>query len=133
MTYSNGSTVPWNNPQSIGAGTSSVPYGWGVPGFGQQAIPILQQYLQYLDNAGLLPGYIQGSGTYNNYRLDHPGLIGDVMGVPTNLRYGLGGTGDPTTGREEQTPDQWVQGGPLFEWQLRTRRASCPATWGWTP
>jgi hypothetical protein len=113
--------TPWNNARSIGAGTSSVPYGYGVPGFGKSPIRILQQYLQYLGNAGILPGYIPGSGTYNQFPLNQEGLIGQVAGQATNLRYGLGGTGDPTTGREEQTPEEWVKGSPLFEWQLHNQ------------
>jgi hypothetical protein len=62
------------------------------------------------------PGYIPGSGSYNQYRLDQPGLFGTLNGQPVNLRYGLGGTGDPTTGREPQTPEEWVNGDNLFEW-----------------
>ena len=41
----------WNaptNPWSIGAGTSEQGYGWGVPGFGQDPIQILTEYLPYL-------------------------------------------------------------------------------------
>jgi hypothetical protein len=112
--YPNGSTVPWNNPYSIGAGTSSVPYGWGVPGFGQAPIDIIDSYMPYLNNPNISPGYIPGSGTYNQYRLDQPGLFGTVAGQPVNLRYGQGGTGDPTTGREVQTPQEVVQGPKLF-------------------
>jgi hypothetical protein len=105
----------WNaptNPLSIGAGTSEQGYGWGVPGFGQAPIQIQPNYLDYLKTA---PGYIPGSGTYNQWNLSQPGLVGTVGGVPNmNLRYGQGGTGDPTTGREPQTPEEWVQGGKLF-------------------
>lgn len=99
---------------TIGAGTAGIQYGYGVPGFGQDLMQIRPEYLAYLANPNLAPGYIPGSGTYNQYRLDQPGLFGLVNGVPSNLRYGLGGTGDPTTGLEPQTPDEWVQGGPLF-------------------
>jgi hypothetical protein len=117
MTYSNGSTVPWNNPYSIGAGTSSVPYGYGVTGFGQGTVPISQDYLSYLRNAGVAPGYIPGSGTYNQWALNRPGLFGTIAGVASNMQYGSGGAGDPTTGQEAQTPEEWVRGGKLFEWQ----------------
>lgn len=65
-----------------------------------------------------MPGYLPGSMTYNQWRLDRPGLLGTVAGVAnTNMQYGSGGAGDPTTGREAQTPDSWVQGGKLFQWQ----------------
>ena len=43
----------WNaptNPWSIGAGTSEQGYGWGVPGFGQDPIKILTEYLPYLQS-----------------------------------------------------------------------------------
>lgn len=114
MTYSNGSTVPWDNPYSIGAGTASTPYGYGVTGFGQGLIPIIPDYMSYLSNPNVAPGYIPGSGTYNQRPLDTPGLFGMIAGTPSNLAYGSGGVGDPTTGQEQQTPDQWVQGGKLF-------------------
>jgi hypothetical protein len=69
-----------------------------------------------LSDPNISPGYIPGSGTYNQYPLDQPGLFGPIgpNNVVSNTRYGLGGTGDPTTGREVQTPDQWIQGGKLF-------------------
>jgi hypothetical protein len=110
----------WNaptNPWSIGAGTSEQGYGWGVPGFGQDPIQILTAYLPYLQQqaTGQRGGYIPGSGTYNQWNLSQPGLVGTVGGVPNmNLQYGSGSRGDPTTGQEAQTPEQWVQGGPLF-------------------
>jgi hypothetical protein len=129
--YMGGGTVApstWGqaNPQTgqgagwgtIGAGTAGQQYGYGVPGFGQDPIRINDQYLQIFQNPELMkqlmPGYIPGSGTYNQYRLDQGGLIGNIMGVPTNLRYGQGGTGDPTTGLETQTPQQIVNGPKLF-------------------
>ena len=102
---------------SIGAGTAGIPFGWGVPGFGQNPIPIRPEYLT--EQGGLFdprqaPGYIPGSGTFNQFRLDQPGLFGTIPGQTgtVNLRYGLGGTGDPTTGREAQTPMRWVTGNP---------------------
>jgi hypothetical protein len=99
---------------SIGANTAGIPYGWGVPGFGQNPIPIREEYLDNLFNQQQAPGYIGGSGTYNQYRLDQPGLFGTLPGQAgeVNLRYGLGGTGDPTTGHEIQTPERWITGDP---------------------
>lgn len=62
-----------------------------------------------------MPGYLTGSKTYNQWDLSQPGLLGTVAGVPNvNLRYGQGGSGDPTNGTEAQTPQQWVQGPKLF-------------------
>jgi hypothetical protein len=113
----------WNapsNPQSIGANTSEQGYGWGVPGFGQAPIQIAPSYLQYLQGqtTGQVGSYIPGSGTFNGWRLDQPGLVGTVGGVANqNLRYGQGGTGDPTTGREPQTPEEWLNGPKAFTWQ----------------
>jgi hypothetical protein len=114
VTYSNGSTVPWDNPYSIGAGTSSVPYGYGVTGFGQGGIPINPDYMQFLFNPAVAPGYIPGSGTYNQFALDQPWLFGTEYGQPVNYQYGSGGPGDPTTGREVQNPAEWVSGERLF-------------------
>jgi hypothetical protein len=104
-------------PIGPGAGAPARPAaGTALPGGGRQAysnwgkdpVAIRPEYVSQLGNTALLPGYLQGSGEYNQFRLDQPGLIGDVMGVPTNLRYGLGGTGDPTTGREPQTDARWT-------------------------
>lgn len=62
-----------------------------------------------------MPGYRPGAMTYNQWNLADPGLLGTVAGTPNvNLRYGQGGTGDPTNGMERQTPQEWVQGGKLF-------------------
>jgi hypothetical protein len=113
----------WNapsNPWSIGAGTSEQGYGWGVPSFGAQPIQIDPSYLTYLQGqtTGQVGGYIPGSGTFNQWDLSKPGLVGTVGGVPDqNLRYGQGGTGDPTTGREPQTPDEWLNGPKAFSWE----------------
>jgi murein DD-endopeptidase MepM/ murein hydrolase activator NlpD len=101
------------------AGTTGVASGQGLiqhPGTPGRTVNILEENMRHLSNPDLAPGYIPGSGTYNQYRLDQPGLFGPVgpNNVVSNLRYGLGGTGDPTTGKEVQTPDQWVQGGKLF-------------------
>ena len=99
---------------TIGAGTAGVPFGWGVPGFGQNPIPIREEYLDNLFDPKQAPGYLGGSGTYNQYRLDQPGLFGALPGQQgeVNLRHGLGGTGDPTTGHEIQTPERWITGNP---------------------
>src|SRR5215213_5712039 len=113
----------WNgptNPQSIGAGTSEQGYGWGVPSFGAQPIQIDPSYLQYLQGqtTGQVGGYIPGSGSFNGWNLSQPGLVGTVGGVANqNLRYGQGGTGDPTTGREPQTPQEWLNGPKAFTWE----------------
>lgn len=80
----------------------------------------LPQNLSVLTNptqqAAAAPGYIQGSSTYNQYPLSQGGLFGNVAGVMSNLRYGQGGTGDPTTGREPQTPQEWLNGPRAFGW-----------------
>jgi hypothetical protein len=113
----------WNaptNPQSIGANTSEQGYGWGVPGFGQAPIQIDPSYLEYLkgQTTGERGSYIPGSGSFNGWNLSQPGLVGTVGGVANqNLRYGQGGTGDPTTGREPQTPEEWLNGPKAFTWQ----------------
>jgi hypothetical protein len=101
---------------SIGAGTEGIQYGYGVPGFGQAPIKINERDLPHLYNPKVAPGYIPGSGTYNQYRLDQGGLFGTVKGSGStevvNLRYGLGGTGDPTHGGEIQTPQRYITGNP---------------------
>lgn len=84
------------------------PVGNGSLDFGRSSLNIRPEYTPYLGNQELLPGYIPGSGTYNQFRLDQPGLIGTFNGTPYNARYGLGGTGDPTTGREPQTEARWL-------------------------
>ena len=99
---------------SVGAGTENTPYGWGVPGFGQDPIQLLPEYMKYLQSA---PGYIPGSGTYNQFRLDQPGLLTNILGQQVNARYGQGGTGDPTTGLEPRTPEEWLSGPKAFDWQ----------------
>lgn len=119
-TYAGGYGVPSTNPASIGAGVSEIPFGWGVGGFGQDPQRIDPGYFGVLGNQELLnrifPGFIEGSLTYNQRPLTTPGLIGNVGGVLSNMAYGSGGVGDPTTGTEAQTPEEWVQGGRLFEW-----------------
>ena len=110
-----------NNPASIGAGTQWTAPGWGVPGFGQQAQQMLPGNWNVLNNPQLqqqlAPGYIPGSGTYNQFNLANGNLFGNIAGVLSNLNYGVGGPGDPTTGLEQQTPEEWVQGSRLFNWQ----------------
>jgi len=86
----------------------------GFTNWGMNALNIRPEYIPYLNNPAVAPGYLPSSGTYNQYPLNQPGLFGMVAGVPSNLRYGLGGTGDPTTGREVQTPEQIVNGPKLF-------------------
>ena len=97
---------------TIGAQTAGIPYGYGVPGFGKDPIKINEDYLDNLGDPKQSPGYIPGSGTYNQFMLNDAGLFGTVPGQQgeVNLRYGLGGTGDPTTGREVQTPERWITG-----------------------
>jgi hypothetical protein len=104
---------------TIGAGTAGIQYGYGVPGFGQAQQQILPGNLPYLSDPRLAPGYIPGSGTYNQFNLSTGQLFGPIgpNNVMSNLNYGVGGPGDPTTGLEQQTPQQWVQGGKLFNWQ----------------
>jgi len=110
-----GGTVAPSTPATIGAGTAGIQYGYGVPGFGQAQIPINPDYLSYLQSA---PGYIPGSGTYNQFRLDQPGLLTNILGQQMNARYGQGGTGDPTTGQEPQTPQEWLNQPQLFTWDF---------------
>jgi hypothetical protein len=100
---------------SIGAGTQWTAPGWGVPGFGQAPLAIRPEYQQYLQTA---PGYIPGSGTYNQFRLGDQGLLTNILGKTVNARYGQGGTGDPTTGREPQTPQEWLAGPRAFGWDF---------------
>jgi hypothetical protein len=107
----------WNapsNPLSIGAGTSEQGYGWGVPNFGAAPIQIRPEYLDYLSTA---PGYAPGSGRYNQFDLSAPGLLTNIGGQMVNGRYGQGGTGDPTTGTEPQTPADWLNGPKAFTWE----------------
>ena len=66
---------------SIGAGTAGVDYGWGVPGFGKDPIKIREDYLDNLFDPKQAPGYIPGSGTYNQFRLDQGGLFGHPPGA----------------------------------------------------
>jgi hypothetical protein len=117
-----GGTVAPSTPSTIGAGTAGIQYGYGVPGFGQDLISILPDYLSYLQSA---PGYIPGSGTYNQWNLSQPGLLTNINGQMVNARYGQGGTGDPTTGQEPQTPQEWVQGDKLFN-------STVTSNWGQT-
>ena len=98
---------------TIGAGTAGIQYGKGVLGFGKEQIDIRPEYLKEkggLFDPDVAPGYIPGSGTYNQYDLSKPGLFQEVAGQTVNSRYGLGGTGDPTTGGEVQTPSKWITG-----------------------
>src|SRR5215204_452728 len=115
-----GGTVAPSTPWTTGAGTVGIQYGYGVPGFGQQPIPIRPEYLPSLGNAGVMPGYIPGSGTYNQFRLDQPWLTGQIGGQTYNNQWGSGGVGDPTTGAAgEQAGDvqsRWRDAGQqLFQ------------------
>ena len=106
---------------SIGAGTAGIQYGYGSPGFGQDLIKIDPANLAGLADPTVAPGYIPGSGTYNQRRLDAQeprfpgapqGMFGEIPGQSgiVNRFFGQGGPGDPTTGGELQTPERWVQG-----------------------
>lgn len=101
------------------------PTGWspmtpsGLTGFtnwGMNALNLIPSYVPFLNTPQVAPGYLPSSGSYNQWALDRPGLFGTIAGTPSNMQYGSGGVGDPTTGREAQTPQEWVQGGKLFEW-----------------
>ena len=110
----------WNapsNPWSIGAGTSEQGYGWGVPGFGQDPIKILTEYLPYLQSqtTGQRGGYIPGSGTYNIPPGPARPAGNDRRECPTRTCVRAGrAPATPPPGREAQTPEEWVQGGPLW-------------------
>jgi hypothetical protein len=85
----------------------------GTTDFGRgPTVDIRPEYADPLKNKALAPGYLEGSGTYNQYRLDQGGLFGTIPGQSgvVNLRYGLGGTGDPTNGSEVQTPQRYITG-----------------------
>lgn len=111
------STYGTNNNGTVGAGTAGIQYGYGVPYFGGPQQMINPANLAGLANPNLAPGYIPGSGTYNQFNLANGQLFGNIAGVLSNLNYGVGGPGDPTNGTEPQTPDQWIQGDKLFNWQ----------------
>jgi hypothetical protein len=87
----------------------------GTTDFGRgPTIDIRPEYAEALRNPALAPGYLEGSGSYNQYPLNKEGLFGTIPGQSgvVALRYGLGGTGDPTTGGEVQTPQRWITGNP---------------------
>jgi len=132
---------------SIGAGTAGIPYGQGVPGFGQQPIDINPNDLPHLfnDSPTVAPGYIPGSGTYNQFRLDTQnqeprfpgapqGLFATMQGPNgpevVNTRFGLGGTGDPTNGSEVQTPQRWITGNATDSGQAMKGDAAWRAKYG---
>ena len=122
-------SIPWGQPGSLAqgtaphvAGTTGTPYGQGwiqSPGSPGYAVTINPANLPYLSNPALAPGYINGSGTYNQFNLSQP-LFGTVPGSGSNqivnMNYGVGGPGDPTNGSEPQTPQQWINGDRLFTW-----------------
>lgn len=115
-----GQTVAPSTPGTIGAGTAGIQYGYGVPYFGGPQQQINPGNLPYLSDPNLAPGYIPGSGTYNQFNLSNPTpLFGTIPGggsAIVNQNYGVGGPGDPTNGLEAQTPQQWIQGDRLFSW-----------------
>ena len=89
----------------------------GVPGAWNTATMALPGYMDALGSSVYAPGYIPGNADYNHWRLDRPGLFGTVAGTPgVNLQYGSGAAGDPTNGSEQHTPQEWMQGSRLFEW-----------------
>jgi hypothetical protein len=131
--WSNG--LPWNQPggyantaAAAAAGTTGTPYGYGwiqgagTPGYQVQINPYA---MNVLTNPALqqqyAPGYIPGSGTYNQWNLasnvwaaQNYAPLFNAQGQ--NMAYGSGGPGDPTDGSGPQTDQQWVQGGRLFNY-----------------
>lgn len=124
-----GHPQPMYYKPEVGPGTAgSVPYinaatgavtttpgqfpGYNLPAGGQSgggySFPFLPNYQEF---AMRQPGYVPGSGTYNQWRLDTPGLF-DASGY--NLQTGSGGPGDPNTGREPQSPAEWLNAPQLF-------------------
>jgi len=97
----------------------------GYVNWGQTPVAITPTNTAVLGNRQLqqqiAPGYIPGSGSYNQYNLGQGNLFGGIgpNNVMSNLNFGVGGPGDPThgaqAGLEQQTPDQWVQGDHLFD------------------
>ncbi len=114
--YGSRGFLPSGEPRLLDPAMGQVDFGRGAP------VQITQRNQDVLGNPALqnslAPGYIPGSGTYNQYRLDARegdptgGLFGTIPGQSgtVNLRFGLGGTGDPTNGSETQTPDRWFYG-----------------------
>jgi hypothetical protein len=89
----------------------------GYTNWGRTQVPIIPQYMQYLNNPAVAPGYIPGSGSYNQFQLNQPFLFGTEYGQPVNYQYGSGGQGDPTHGAtagDPQNPAEWISGGKLF-------------------
>jgi hypothetical protein len=85
----------------------------GTTDFGRGPnVNIRPEYADPLQNTALAPGYLQGSGSYNQFPLNQEGLFGTLPGTTgtVNMRFGLGGPGDPTNGSELQTPELFVQG-----------------------
>lgn len=111
-----GTLSAFTNPTTLAGTAGTAPNTTqGYTNWGMTPVNIQNQYLPYLQTA---PGYLPGSGSYNQFNLSQPGLVGTVGGVPNqNLRYGQGGAGDPTTGREPQTPQEWLNGPKAFSWE----------------
>ena len=97
----------------------------------------------------MAPGYIPGSGRYNGYDLSsqtnqfgaqYGGLFSSMPLAAggtqvVNNRFGLGGTGDRTTGAEVQTPQRYISGvatdsGQAMRGDERWRREH-PGGGGW--
>lgn len=74
--------------------------------FGKSSLNIRPEYAKPLGDSKLAPGYIKGSGTYNQWKLDQPGLF-NAAGT-LNMQYGSGSIGDPTNGTERQTDAKWT-------------------------
>ena len=124
-----------------GQGAPARPTGWspmtpsGLTGFldyGRKAINLLPEYVPFLNDPKLAPGYLPSSGAYNQFPLNQQGLFGTVPGTTgtVNLRYGLGGPGDPTNGSEIQTPERWVTGNPAASLEALQGDAKWRATGG---
>src|SRR5215467_2843299 len=124
--------IPWGQPgglaggaNSAAAGVTGMPTGYGwiqTPGQPGHMVQIDPRIMQWIMNPSSAPGYIPGSGTYNQWNLgsntwaaQNNAPLFDAQGH--NMAYGSGGPGDPTDGSGPQTDQQWMQGGRLFNWQ----------------
>lgn len=110
-----------NAPPAAGsqtpASSASAPAGpIGYNNWGMSPVNIIPGYTPYLANQAAAPGYIPGSGSYNQWNLDDPGLFGQIAGQASNMQYGSGSIGDPTNGTQQQTPEAWTKGPQAFQW-----------------
>lgn len=99
----------------------------GTSDFGRGPnIPIMPNYVAPLKDPKLAPGYLEGSGSYNQFPLNQAGLFGPLPGSGSsevvNLRYGLGGPGDPSNGSELQTPTKFAANSTGLLGDARWRR-----------